>query len=185
MKAIPNKTKIIGLSLLAVLFLALAFHHPIEELIIKINDKNWYQDQATLIESHVEEVKTEGQSQPIKYRIYAHYQYKSMGTTYESHSISKFGKYLTTNSKNEAYEAINSYLKAGSLIEVNISKNPPKRSYLFRNKLPSSNNQLEIIMLVFALLAVYALNITLKQLRNLSQKDIKAKHSKHFGQPIS
>lgn len=93
-----------------------------------------------------------------------------MGTTYESNKISNLGNYIIANGRTEAYDAINTYLQKGQRIKVNISKNPPTRSFLFRDKLPNSNNRFEIIMFLISLLALYSLNKSINQLRHLSQK---------------
>lgn len=172
-------------TLLVLLFLSITFHRPLSDFLIKFNQNQWYEGMAVIIDSHVKDIVSEGKTITHKYYVYAHYKYDSMGTTYESNSISNLGDYIIANNKDDAYVAINTYLKPGSYIKVNISKNPPKRSYLFQDKLPKSHNRFEIIMFLIALLALYNLNKSIKQFRHLSQKQLEDKKDKHLSQPNS
>jgi hypothetical protein len=156
--------------LLALLFFTITFHRPLSEFLYKFNEDQWYQGRAVIIDSHVKDVVSKGKTTTHTYYVYAHYKYDSMGTTYESDKISNLGNYIIAKNKSDAYEAINTYLKQAKYIEVNISKTPPKRSYLFRDKLPNSNNRFEIMMFLIALVALYNLNKSIRQFRHLSQK---------------
>ncbi len=187
MNSTPKKStlikEIIGFSLLALLFLFFALHRPLFELMLKFDGNQWYQGMAIILDSHVKDVEREGKRVSHSYYVYAHYQYDSMGTTYESHSISNLGDYIIANNRSEAYEAINSYLKAGKYIEVNISKSPPKRSYLFRGRLPNSSIRKELIMFILAILTLLGLNKSIRQLRTLSQNDNKTPNKQQSSQP--
>jgi hypothetical protein len=179
------KKEIIGFGLLALLFLFITFHRPIFELFVKFDENQWYEGMAVIIDSHVKDVVNDGKSSTHTYYVYAHYQYESFGTTYESNSISHLGDYIIANDRSDAYDAINTYLKPEKYIEVNISRNPPKRSYLFRDKLPDSSNRKEIAMFVIALLALFGLNKSIKQLRAASHKQKTHQKENNSSQPIS
>ncbi len=176
--------------LMALLFLFIAFHRPITEFLFKFDETLWYEGTAIITQSKVVDKIKKNQG-PLAnrtthtYYVHAQYQYDSMGTTYESDKISNLGNYIIANGRTDAYEAINTYLQKGQRIKVNISKNPPTRSFLFRDKLPNSNNRFEIIMFLIALLALYSLNKSIRQFRHLSQKRLEDKKDKHLGQPNS
>ena len=61
---------------------------------------------------------------------------------------------------------------------------PPIHSFLFRDKLPNSNNRFEIIMFLIALLALYNLNKSINQLRTISQNQQTNNKHKKKSQPI-
>ncbi len=177
--------EILGFSLLALLFLFFALHRPIFELLLKFDENQWYEGMAVILDSHVKDVEKRGKTVSHSYYVYAHYQYDSMGTTYESHSISNLGNYIIANNRSDAYEAINTYLKPGKFIEVNISNKPPQRSFLFRDKLPNSSNRQEIIMFILAVLTLLGLNKSIRQLRTFSQNENKNTNNQQSSQPNS
>jgi len=179
--------EIIAFSLLALLFLALALQQILFEFLIGFNEEQWYKGTATITQSYVVDKVKKGQG-PLanrtthSYQVYANYQYRSQGTTYESNRISNFGRYIIAKNRSEAYQAIQTFLKPGKSIKVNISKKPPVRSYLFREKLPNSDFRLEIGLFLIAVLAAFAVIKTTKQLKQLKRKE---KHAKPVHKQIS
>ena len=179
--------EIIAFSLLALLFLALALQQILFEFLIGFNEEQWYKGTATITQSYVVDKVKKGQG-PLanrtthSYQVYANYQYISQGTTYESNRISNLGRYIIAKNRSEAYQAIQTFLKPGKSIKVNISKKPPVRSYLFREKLPNSDFRLEIGLFLIAVLAAFAVIKTTKQLKQLKRKE---KHVKPVHKQIS
>ena len=176
-------------TLMALLFLFFAFHRPITEILFKFDESQWYEGTAIITQSRIVDKIKKGQG-PLAnrtthtYYVYAQYQYDSMGKTYKSDKISNLGNYIIANGRADANDAINTYLQKGRRIKVNISKNPPTRSFLFRDKLPNSNNRFEIIMFLIALLALYSLNKSIRQMRTISQNQQTNNKHKKKSQPI-
>ncbi len=179
MSSKPTKStlikEIIGFGFMTLLFLSFTFHHYIGELSQNFDKEQYYQGTALILDSRVDFV-TKKTSPPVKgsrttdyYYVYAHFQYESMGKTYQSHRISNLGNHLSSDRKS-AYKAINTYLKADKYIEININKTAPEYSYLFRGKLPQSSNRKEIVTFFLAMLGFFALVKSIRQLRGASHK---------------